>query len=402
VNKENSSGVPSDSVSGVGQTASMGKSTSVSSGAAKVFREFKWGLLTLFLLMVVVVGLVYDGGAKKKTALAPKPSDSALDINLDGPAQASPPAIPGAGDQLLGPVTGNDVLLNGGQPAGPVTDIGTPPPIPLAPTNPGYTHPTLPTNPVTTTTLYNDHNTGLLSAPPAPPVTTVPTSPVPPVVETSSAKTYKVQSGDTLSSIAQTLKLGKGGLKALIAANKTTLPDPNRLKVGMTLNVPAPAVTAVSPTTPVTPNGNKVAMADSTPKLDATTPPAAGDYTVQSGDTLERIARKVFDDGRRWQDIHNWNRDQLPDPARLRVGQVLKIKQSAKTSTNKPRVSEADLIPNEEKAAVVETPLPAPNVNVEKEVVAPVKESKKKIASAEKHDEPKVEVMSATSSAFAP
>ncbi len=41
-------------------------------GAAKVFREFKWGLLTLFLMMVVVISLIYDGGKRKneKTAQA--------------------------------------------------------------------------------------------------------------------------------------------------------------------------------------------------------------------------------------------------------------------------------------------------------------------------------------------
>src|SRR4029079_10763611 len=53
--------------SGVAQTANLGNSTSVSSGAAKIFREFKWGLLTLFILMAVVIGLVYDGGRGQKT-----------------------------------------------------------------------------------------------------------------------------------------------------------------------------------------------------------------------------------------------------------------------------------------------------------------------------------------------
>ncbi|MGD0093175.1 MAG: hypothetical protein ABSE73_24950, partial [Planctomycetota bacterium] len=56
--------------SGVGQTANIGRATSFGGGAAKVFREFKWGLLALFLLMAVVIGLVYDGGRKKKNATA--------------------------------------------------------------------------------------------------------------------------------------------------------------------------------------------------------------------------------------------------------------------------------------------------------------------------------------------
>lgn len=405
MNKDNSSGVPAESqVSGVGQTASIGRSTSVSSGAAKVFREFKWGLLTLFLLMVVVVGLVYDGGAKKKAALAPKPSDAAMDIAIDGPA--APPAIPGGNDTLLGPV--NNDPLNGGVHPGAVTEIGTPPTIPTAPTNPGIVPPSTHTLPPSTPNtgiaeLTPTHNGARTSE--TNPTHETPRTPAatPPTADTA-AKTYKVQSGDTLSSIAQTLKLGKGGMKALIAANKTTLPNPDRLKVGMTLNVPAaaPATTAVAPTTPpTTAPGAKVAMADTTPKLDGTTPATptgSSDYTVQSGDTLERIARKVFNDGRRWQDIHSWNREQLPDPAHLRVGQVLKIKQGAKTSANKAKISEADVPSNDEKKEVVETPLIVPV----KEVSAPEKKSDKKVASSEKHDEPKVETMSATSSAFAP
>ena len=50
---------------------------------------------------------------------------------------------------------------------------------------------------------------------------------------------------------------------------------------------------------------------------------------VQNGDTLEKIARKVLNDGRKWRELYEWNRDQLPDPGRLRVGQVLKVKESA-------------------------------------------------------------------------
>ena len=68
--------------SGVGQTANVGRSTSITGGAAKVFKEFKWGLLTLFLLMVVVIGLVYDGGRKKK---ATEPILSALSHYPDLP-----------------------------------------------------------------------------------------------------------------------------------------------------------------------------------------------------------------------------------------------------------------------------------------------------------------------------
>ncbi|MCY3022921.1 MAG: LysM domain-containing protein [Planctomycetota bacterium] len=54
---------------------------------------------------------------------------------------------------------------------------------------------------------------------------------------------------------------------------------------------------------------------------------------MQNGDTLERIARKLFNDGRKWRELYEWNRDQIPDPGRLRVGQVLKIKQAGARTT---------------------------------------------------------------------
>lgn len=48
-------------------------------------------------------------------------------------------------------------------------------------------------------------------------------------------------------------------------------------------------------------------------------------YTVVTGDTLTRISTKVYGESGRWQDIFQANRDQLPNPNALRVGQSLKI-----------------------------------------------------------------------------
>jgi len=48
-------------------------------------------------------------------------------------------------------------------------------------------------------------------------------------------------------------------------------------------------------------------------------------YTVKAGDTLSRISTEVYGSSARWQDIFNANRDTLPNPNALRVGQVLKI-----------------------------------------------------------------------------
>jgi nucleoid-associated protein YgaU len=298
--------------SAVAQTANIGRSTSVTSGAAKVFREFKWGLLTLFLLMVVVIGLVYDGGKKKKPAtadLGPLPDDRASQIALDGPEPGAPPTAlpqpvaPGVSSNTQpnpGPIAQNDLLHEPSVP--PLAPPTTPEPRPLGP------------------------------------VVTPPTQPVPPIAPAPVAgeKTYVVKGGDTLTSIASSQLPGKGGLKSILDSNKDVLPNPNKLRVGMTLKIPSAVATA-----PAKAEKSEKADAVPTKKGDIATikEPAqdvhssATEYVVQGGDTLERIARKVFNDPRKWHEIYEWNRDQLPDPGRLHVGQTLKMKGGAGTAT---------------------------------------------------------------------
>lgn len=48
-------------------------------------------------------------------------------------------------------------------------------------------------------------------------------------------------------------------------------------------------------------------------------------YTVQSGDTLTKIAQTVYGDGARWQEILEANRDQIPNPDLIQIGQKLII-----------------------------------------------------------------------------
>jgi len=52
-------------------------------------------------------------------------------------------------------------------------------------------------------------------------------------------------------------------------------------------------------------------------------------YTVQSGDTLSGIAKKLLGNANAYMDIFNANRDQLTDPDKIKPGQVLKIPQHA-------------------------------------------------------------------------
>jgi nucleoid-associated protein YgaU len=48
-------------------------------------------------------------------------------------------------------------------------------------------------------------------------------------------------------------------------------------------------------------------------------------YTVVAGDNLTKIAKHFYGDANAWKAIFDANRDQLSDPDRIRVGQVLKI-----------------------------------------------------------------------------
>jgi nucleoid-associated protein YgaU len=48
-------------------------------------------------------------------------------------------------------------------------------------------------------------------------------------------------------------------------------------------------------------------------------------YTVQSGDTLSKIAKEHLGDANAYMKIFNANKDQLTDPDKIKPGQVLKI-----------------------------------------------------------------------------
>ena len=50
-------------------------------------------------------------------------------------------------------------------------------------------------------------------------------------------------------------------------------------------------------------------------------------YTVQAGDTLSSIAKKLLGNANAYMDIFNANKDQLSDPDKIKPGQVLKIPQ---------------------------------------------------------------------------
>ena len=148
------------------------------------------------------------------------------------------------------------------------------------------------------------------AAKPAPATATPATTPAAPASKAASADTYTVKEGDSIASIWRSISGSERGWEKLLAANPGV--DPSRLKIGQVLKVP----------------DHKAAAATDTPAATSApaTKTAAGTYTVQSGDTLSRIAAKTLGDSKRWKEIYEANRDTLGnDPSALEVGQSIKI-----------------------------------------------------------------------------
>jgi len=48
-------------------------------------------------------------------------------------------------------------------------------------------------------------------------------------------------------------------------------------------------------------------------------------YTVKKGDSLSKIAKRVYGDAQQWHKIHEANRDIIDNPDLIHPGQVLKL-----------------------------------------------------------------------------
>jgi LysM repeat protein len=144
--------------------------------------------------------------------------------------------------------------------------------------------------------------------------TTVSTTPAPAATKESKPESYTVKGGDTVSAISRRYSVSP---QDLMSANG--IEDPTRLRVGQKLTIPAketekeasPAVTA----TPAV-KQEQAPVAKSTDS-----------YTVQSGDTLSRVARLH---GMKYSEIVAVNPDIVPD--RLLVGQKLNVSGKADSS----------------------------------------------------------------------
>lgn len=107
---------------------------------------------------------------------------------------------------------------------------------------------------------------------------------------------HVVRRGDTLWSIAR-LRYGDARRWPDIAeANRAQLPDPSRIEPSQRLRIP-PHPSALSPS----------------------------ELTVREGDSLWRLAARLYGDGRLWPRLWQANRDRLADPQQLRPGLTLTV-----------------------------------------------------------------------------
>ena len=131
------------------------------------------------------------------------------------------------------------------------------------------------------------------------------------VPSTAAVIDYIVQPGDNLWKIAQKF-LGNGGYwKQIYRDNKDVISNPDRLRVGQHIKIYLTA-------------GNGMAGVPGTAS-NLSMPATGNTYAVQPGDTLWRIAGRVYGKNERWREVYEANRIILSDPKRIYPKQTLII-----------------------------------------------------------------------------
>jgi nucleoid-associated protein YgaU len=139
----------------------------------------------------------------------------------------------------------------------------------------------------------------------------------------SGTRQYTVKSGQTLSSIASDV-YGNARFWVAIQRDNPGL-DAKHLKVGQKINMPD--ISDVRPSGPVLVDVLQPATTGGGTEIE---PASAKTYRVVAGDSLYKIAKKVFGSGRRADEIYALNKDLIgDDEARLKLGMVLKLPEGA-------------------------------------------------------------------------
>lgn len=149
-------------------------------------------------------------------------------------------------------------------------------------------------------------------------------SPAAAAVQTGGARQYVAQSGDSVSKMAARFLGGntKANRDAIIRVNPSLQQDPNRVVVGKTYRIPAPA-SAVPAITETAPAVQQPAVA----AQPAARAPASAEYwyTVQEGDSLWRIANEQLGDPSAFASIKELNKETLKGGDTVMIGQKLRL-----------------------------------------------------------------------------
>ena len=136
--------------------------------------------------------------------------------------------------------------------------------------------------------------------------------------ENWAARKHTVVEGDTPTDISKQYFGDASRADDILAANPQ-IKSARHLKIGDVLTLPEPRGSGTRPTVPDD-SARPMGMTASSP------PSAARTYTVQSGDTLYSISRKLYGSSKRWEDIFRLNKAALKNnPARLSNGMLLKL-----------------------------------------------------------------------------
>lgn len=127
-----------------------------------------------------------------------------------------------------------------------------------------------------------------------------------------SGRTHTVATGETFVSIARAVYGDGRYYQALVDANPSI--DPDKLRPGMTIQVPPDSQVKQS-------SGKSSKSAPSSSKSsDGKT------YTVQSGDSLYKISKKLYGTGEKSDALYEANKQTIgPDSTRLKIGMVLAL-----------------------------------------------------------------------------
>ncbi|UCC30632.1 MAG: LysM peptidoglycan-binding domain-containing protein [Phycisphaerales bacterium] len=146
---------------------------------------------------------------------------------------------------------------------------------------------------------------------------------------------HTVVAGDSLSKIAAAHYGSRSPtvINAVFDANRNVLSSPDLLSVGMELKLPV--ITGFDLRSRAGRDSSVSRAAARRDRVKTTQPDGAAFrwYQIRENDRYISIAREQLGDGRRWQEIHELNRDKFPDPDRIRPGVRIKLPVTVQTPT---------------------------------------------------------------------